>query len=148
MILFVRLGMIGNGLVFDGQHSFGVVNGAVPVVVVAHGAIENVIGENAVKGLALGRAGFFGFCRDINSGGNGSGTCARELPVNLDHACVACLDGTQLRVIADLGKLHVRPIDDIDQAFPACRFVTYAVDRYFQHRYPHKDLRSTFRTRN
>src|SRR5712664_3007842 len=92
MILFVRLGMIGSGLMFDGQHSFGVVNGAVSVVVVAHGAVENVIGENAVKGLALRRASFFGFCRNFNSGGNGSRTCARELPVNLDHAGVTRLD--------------------------------------------------------
>src|SRR5260370_9818609 len=53
MILFVRLGMIRNRLMFDAKQSFRVVNRAVSVVVVADGAVENVIGENAVERLPL-----------------------------------------------------------------------------------------------
>src|ERR1700682_5313834 len=71
MILFVRLGMIGNGLMLDAQQSFRVVNGAVSVVVVAHGTVENVIGENAVKRLALRRSGYLGFCQNVHSRGDG-----------------------------------------------------------------------------
>src|ERR1700674_696848 len=57
MILFVRLGMIGDRLMLDAQQSFRVVNCAVPVVVVAHGAVENVIAENAVEGFPLRSGG-------------------------------------------------------------------------------------------
>src|SRR6202165_5444401 len=67
MILFVRLGMIRNWLMLDAQQSFRVVNGAISVVVVAHGAVENVIAENAVKGFALRSAGFFRPRRNLHS---------------------------------------------------------------------------------
>src|ERR1700722_10085307 len=53
MVLFVGLGMIRNGLMLHGQEFFGVVNGAISVVVVAHRAVENVIAENPAKGLSL-----------------------------------------------------------------------------------------------
>ncbi len=59
MILFVRLGMKRNRLMFDAQQSFRVVNGAVSVVVVAHGAVENVVGENAVERFPLCSASLF-----------------------------------------------------------------------------------------
>ena len=44
---------------FDGQQFFGVVNGAVPVVVVANRAVENVIAQNPIKGLSLRCSGLF-----------------------------------------------------------------------------------------
>jgi hypothetical protein len=39
------------------QQFFGVVNGAISVVVVAYGAIENVIAENPAKRLTLRYSG-------------------------------------------------------------------------------------------
>src|SRR5713226_3759614 len=53
MVLFVRLGMIRNRLMFDPQQSLRVVNCAVSVVVVTHGAVENVIAQNPIKRLSL-----------------------------------------------------------------------------------------------
>src|ERR1700719_1912823 len=53
LIFFVRLGSIQNPLVFYCQRVFGVVNGAISVVVVAYGAIENVIAVNPAKRLTL-----------------------------------------------------------------------------------------------
>ena len=42
---------------FDALQSYRVMNCAVPVVVVAHGAVENVIAENAVEGFPLRSGG-------------------------------------------------------------------------------------------
>src|SRR6266403_1400279 len=136
MILFIRLGMIWNRLMFDAQQSFRVVNGAVSVVVVAHGAVEHVIAENAIKGLSLRSAGLPRICQNLHSSGYAGCARSHELPVDLYHACVTRLNRTKLRVIADLRNLHPRPIDDIDQAFTACRFLDYAIDCYGYHRTP------------
>src|SRR6266852_2476097 len=57
MILFVGLGMIRNRLMFDAQQSFRVVNSTVSVIVVAYGAVENVIAENPIKRLSLRSSG-------------------------------------------------------------------------------------------
>src|ERR1700730_1213749 len=59
MVLFVGLGMIRNGLMLHGQQFFGIVNGAVAVVVVAHGAVENVIAKNPAEGLSLRCSGLY-----------------------------------------------------------------------------------------
>src|SRR6202035_1420527 len=59
MILFIGLGMIRNGLMLHGQQFFGVVNGAVAVVVVAHGAVEDVIAKNPSKRLSLRCSGLY-----------------------------------------------------------------------------------------
>src|ERR1700694_140065 len=46
---FVRLGFEWNALVLDGKHLGGVMNHAVTIVVVAYGAIQEVIAQNAIK---------------------------------------------------------------------------------------------------
>jgi hypothetical protein len=58
VVFFVRLGTKGNWLVLDAEQFFRVVDSAISVVVVAHGAVENVIGENAVERFSLRSAGF------------------------------------------------------------------------------------------
>src|SRR3984893_18449853 len=136
VILFVRLGMKRNRLMFNAQQSFGFVNSAVSVVVVAHGAVENMIAENAVKRLPLCRTSLLGFCPDLHPRGNAGPARSHELPVDLYHACVTRLDRTKLRVIAHLRNLHPCSIDDIDQAFAACRFLNYTIDCYADHRSP------------
>src|SRR5713226_10081389 len=99
MILFVGLGTIRNGLMFDSQQSFRVVNGAVSVVVVAYGAVENMIAGNAVKCLPLCRTGFFRFCENLHLRGHAGRAGSHESPVVLYHACVTRLDRTKLRVM-------------------------------------------------
>src|SRR6266404_2474827 len=59
VILFVGLCVIWNGLVFDSQQFLGVVNGAVSVVVVADGAVENVIAQNPIERISLRGNGLF-----------------------------------------------------------------------------------------
>src|SRR6267143_6907428 len=59
VILFVGLCVIWNGLVFDSQQFFGVVNGAVSVVVVAYRAIKDVIAQNAIERISLLGNGLF-----------------------------------------------------------------------------------------
>ena len=134
MILFVGLGMIRNRLMFDAQQSFRVVNSTVSVIVVAYGAVENVIAKNPIKRLSLRSSGLLCFCEYLHPGRRGCRARSHELPVGLDHACVTRLDRTKLRVIADLRNLHPRSIDDIDQAFTARRFLDYAIDCYPYHR--------------
>src|ERR1700692_2260356 len=81
VVLFVRLGMIRNGLMLHGQQFLGVVNGAISVVVVAHGAIENVIAENSTEGLLLGRRGLRRFCEYFHSCRRGGGARSHKLSV-------------------------------------------------------------------
>ncbi len=80
----------------------GVVDRAVLVVVVADGAVEVVVLEDAVEGLALGDVDGFAFCLDVHAGGDCCCAGACELSVDLDHASVAALDGAHLREVADL----------------------------------------------
>src|SRR6266403_1204405 len=78
-------------LMLDAQQSFRVVNGAVSVIVVAHGAVENVIAENAIKGLSLRSAGLPRICQNLHSSGYAGCARSHELPVDLYHACVTRL---------------------------------------------------------
>jgi hypothetical protein len=111
-------------------------DGAVPVVVVANRTVENVIAQNAVKRLALRCAGYLRFRQDLHPCAHGGRACSHELSVDLYHARITRLDRTQLRVIADLRNLHPHPINDIDQAFTARRFLNYTIDCYCYHRSP------------
>ena len=62
VVFRVGLGLEGEFLVLDGEQSRRVVDRAVPVVVVADGAVEEVVVEDAVEGLAL---------RGVGAGGRG-----------------------------------------------------------------------------
>ena len=80
----------------------GVVDGAVLVVVVADGAVEHVVLQDAVEGLALGDVHGFARCLDGHARSDVCRAGARQLAVDLDHAGVAALDRTHLREVADL----------------------------------------------
>src|SRR6266853_1785831 len=61
---FVGFGFEWETLVLDGQHPGGIVNDAVAVIVVANGAIEEVIAQNTIerfcsRGLRLFRRGSY-----------------------------------------------------------------------------------------
>jgi hypothetical protein len=122
--------MIGNRLMLDAQQSFRVVNGAVSIVVVAHGAIKNVIAENAVKGFPLCRAGSFRLRQNLHSRGYAGRARSHQSAIDLYHAGIARLDRSKLRVIADLRNLCARSIDHIDQAFAARCLLNYPIDGY------------------
>ncbi len=55
----IRLGLKWDLLVLDGHQLGGVVYRAVSVVVVAHGAIQQVVAEDAVEGLFARRMRFW-----------------------------------------------------------------------------------------
>ncbi len=55
------------------------------------------------------------------------------MTVDLDHTCIACLDGAKLGVITDLRKLAARAIDDIDQPFTGLGFLDDTVNRDTDH---------------
>jgi hypothetical protein len=115
VVYLIRFGPKGNLLVFDGQRFGCVVNSAIAVIVITDGAIEKVITENTVEGFALccvggGRPGI-----DADWGGNSGCTGPHEVAVYFNHTGVACLDGSELRVITDLGNLAARSIDNVYQ---------------------------------
>lgn len=101
-VFFIGLFTVGTGLVLDVKICGGVVDGAVLVVVVADGAVEHVVLEDAVKGLALGNIYVIALCGDLHVGSDRGGAGADELAVYLDHAGVAGLDGAHLGDVADL----------------------------------------------
>jgi hypothetical protein len=80
----------------------GVVDGAVAVVVVADGAVEHVILEDSVEGLALRDVDILGGGFYLHSRLNPGGAGAYEFTVDLDDAGIATLDGAHLRNVADL----------------------------------------------
>ena len=86
----------------------GVVDGAVLVVVVADGAVEHVVLQDAVEGFALGDVDGLACGDYVHAGGDVGGAGAGKFAVDLDHAGVAALDGAHLRDVADLrdGFLH------------------------------------------
>jgi hypothetical protein len=56
-IHFVRLWLVGYFLMLDREEARGVMHGTVAAVVVADGTVEQMVAEDAVKGLAPCRVG-------------------------------------------------------------------------------------------
>src|SRR5271170_4890582 len=112
---------------FDFEEDRSVMDGAVAVVIVADRAVEQMIAEDAIEGLTLR-------ClrprrRDLDLGvvdGIGS-TGPHELAVHLDHAGIACLDGTKLGMIADLRNQDSAAVEGFDQALPRTDLLRLAV---------------------
>jgi hypothetical protein len=57
------------------------------------------------------------------------------LDVDLDHARVACLDWSKLRVITDLRNLAACAIDDVNQPFTGLGSLDHTVNRDTDHDY-------------
>jgi hypothetical protein len=66
----VRLGLEWPLLVLDPHHPGGVVYRAVPVIIVAHRAVEEMVSQDPVKGIPLRRACQGGLRGDIHSLGH------------------------------------------------------------------------------
>src|SRR5229473_75694 len=97
---FVGLGFEWETLVLHGQYLGGVVNDAVAVIVVADGAIEEVIAQNTIERFRSRRLRPFRRSSHGHVPRNRSRTGAHQLSIEFHKARVASLDGTELRVVA------------------------------------------------
>ena len=88
---------------------------AVAVVVVADGAIEQVIGKNAVERFTLSGIGACGSGNDLHTCLYGAAAGAYQIAVNLDHTGVTGLDRAKLVMVADLRQLHLDAVNCLDQ---------------------------------
>jgi hypothetical protein len=113
--------------VLDFEERGGVVDGAVLVVVVADGAVEEVIAEDAVEGFALGGLGSVAFGFDLHVGGEAGAAGASEFAVHFDHAGVAGLDGAELLEVADLGEFFGSAIDGVDEGLAVEALIAAAI---------------------
>ncbi len=122
IIYFVRLGLKRDFLMLH-RHLLGcVVHRAIPIVIVADGTVEHVISKNPIECFSLRGHGFLGFRGDIHSERHFGGASAHQLAIHLDHAGVTALNGAELGVVADLGKLRADSINEIDEAFVGSGF--------------------------
>jgi hypothetical protein len=114
---FVRLGLERDFLMFDLQHLGRVVNGAIPVVVVANRTIQHVVSEYPIERLALR-----GICPDglrLNCHPIADGGCARsdQFPVHLGQTSVTAFDWAKLMMITDRRNLYAAPNQEVDEEF-------------------------------
>jgi hypothetical protein len=114
---------------FDSQKFRSVMDRAVAVAVVADSAIEKVIAQNAIHGFALRIIRGGRIRLDIHSLGNGGSTCSGKGAVNLDHAGIAGLDWSNLRVVAHLRDFDLTAVEEIDETLTSPCFVDQAVNR-------------------
>ncbi len=120
VVLLVGLVFELAALVLYVEDGSGVVDGAVVVVVIADGAVEHVVLQDAVEGFALGDVDGLACGLDRHAGGDGGGAGTGELSVYFDDAGVAALDGAHLRDVADLrdGLLHAglgAAVEEVDE---------------------------------
>ena len=102
VVLLVAFFAVFADLVLHVELGGGVVDGAVAVVVVADRAVQVVVFEDAIKGLAFGDVGAVGVGENLLADGHGGAAGADQLAVEFDHAGVAAADGSHGGQIADL----------------------------------------------
>jgi len=130
----VRLRLEGNPLVLDGEQLGRVVDGAVPVVVVADRAVEEMVAEDTVERRALralrGR-------RPRRHHHPVAGLCSarpHQLAPDLHQAGVTGLDGPEARVVAHVRNADAAPVEEVDEALMRRCFVDVFVDGHTDHR--------------
>src|SRR5262249_3145969 len=101
---------------FDCQQFGGVVDGAIAVVVVADSAVEQMITQNAIEGLALSVDDFGGFGGDLHACGNGACAGPDEFAIDFDEASVAGLERAELGVITDLRNRNAGAVENVNEA--------------------------------
>src|SRR5258708_3850654 len=106
---------------------------AVTVAVVAYRAVKEMITENTVKCFSLRLTRRCGIRADTHSGRNGGCTCPDKLAINLDHAGIASLDWTKLRVVTHLRDFAPTAVDDIDEALISLSFLDETINCYTGH---------------
>jgi hypothetical protein len=101
-VTFIRFRLKWVLLMLNGEHFRGVMHGAVTIVVVADSAIELMIAQNAIEGLPPRGECRLGDSRNPHARRNDGCASAYEIPIHLDYAGIAGLNGTQLGVITNL----------------------------------------------
>ena len=99
------------------EHLGRVVDRAIAVVVVADRAVKHVVGEDPVESLPLRGIGPGRLGLHLHPVANRGGASPDQMSVDLDQAGVACLDGTELVMITNLGKFFTNSINYVDQSF-------------------------------
>ena len=99
----------------DAQQVGRIVYRAIAVIVVADCAVEQVVAQNTVESFAL--RDIYPQRFGIHPHASGWLRCASpyQLAVNFNDACIAGLDRTHLRVIADLRNLRTNRVKHIHQ---------------------------------
>jgi hypothetical protein len=115
--------------VFDVKESGGVMHRTVAVVVIANRTVEKMIAEDTVKSLALRRIRACRACNYLHTVRSEGAARSYELSIYFDHAGIAGLDRSKLRVIADLRNLDTATIDCIDQVLTGPDRLRLAVNR-------------------
>ena len=113
----------------DGEEFGGVMNGAVAVVIVAHGAVEHVVAQNAVEGFALRRVRARRACDNVHALRGRHATGSHQFAVNLHHAGIAALDGAKLGVITNVRYFDSAAVDEVNQALSSLDCLCPAIDR-------------------
>lgn len=127
----VGLGLEGNLLVLNREEFRRVMHLAVSVVIVADGAVKEMVTENPVEGFPLRGRRSDRFGRNLHAGLDRGRAGSHQFSIGLDHAGVAGLDGPHLGMVADLRNLGFRAVEQIDQALSRLRFDDRAVNRHF-----------------
>jgi hypothetical protein len=92
-----------------------------------------VIAQDPVEGFHLGSRSLRRFCGNLHSIGNFGRARPKQMAVHFDHACVAGLNRTQLRVVADLRNRTASTVDQIDEELFGLGFMHNSVNRYVKH---------------
>ena len=108
-------------------------NCAVTIAVITDRAVEHVIAEYPVVRFSLRGISGLRFGVNTESTRDSSRTGPEQLTVNLDHAGIACLDWSKLRVITDLRNLAAGAINDVYQPFTGLGFLDYTINRDTDH---------------
>ena len=66
-------------------------------------------------------------------GGNSGRACPDKLPVDLDHAGVACLNRAELGMITNVGNFGASSQKEINETFVRVRFNGQAIKRHSGH---------------
>jgi hypothetical protein len=93
----------------------GVMYCAVPVVVVADCAVEQMVAEDAIKGFALRRVRPWRRCDDVHALGSRDATGSHQLAVHLHHAGIAGLNGAKLRVVTNMRHFDSATVNQFNQ---------------------------------
>src|SRR5882672_9890575 len=121
VIHFKRLRLERNLLMLDGHQLGRVVYRAIPVVVVADGAVKHVVAKNPVEGFPLSSDRSSGSRGNVHSGCDVGGASPDQLAVHLHHARVASLNRAELGMIADLGNFRAGVIDEVNETLVGLR---------------------------
>jgi hypothetical protein len=124
-----------NALMFDAQQFGGVMDRTIAVAVIADRAVKQVVTQDSVERFRLRLLGQFRLSAHRHSRGNGGGACPYQFPIDLDHAGIAGLDWTKLRVITHLREFGTRGVEYVDESFAGLCFNNNTIDCDSQHPY-------------